>query len=632
MRDGFVKIACCVPPVQVADVSFNVAQTVLLARDAARQEAKIAVFPELGITAYSCQDLFFQRQLLQAAQSGLLLIAEQTAALDMLMFIGLPLAVGARLFDVTAAVYGGKILAVIPKTHISGDPETHEKRYFTSGVEASFDSVQIGKETVPFGTDILLTHSKLPELRVAAEVSGDLKAPYPPSVRHALAGATVIVNSAAFADVLTADVYHRSLVCGQSARLISAYAYCSCGSGESTQDAVYTGHSLICENGTVCAERDDIGTQKNALIVTEVDVRYLEDERRKTGLFSDAKYRTVEFGRELVVTELTRPISGTPFIPENDDECAARCEKTLALQALGLKKRIEHTNAKCVVLGLSGGLDSSLALLVCVRAMAMLKRQNKDILVVTMPCFGTTKRTRGNAEKLASAFGCTLKVVQIGTSVTQHFTDIGHDPSETDSTYENAQARERTQVLMDLAGQNGGFVVGTGDLSELALGWTTYNGDHMSMYGVNASVPKTLIRRIIFYAAQHAPANVASILRDILDTPVSPELLPPQDGEIAQKTEELVGPYELNDFFLYYSVRRGFEPRKIERLARRAFAGVYDNELIVKCLTSFYRRFFSQQYKRSCLPDGPKIGTLGLSPRSAWQMPSDAVVQIWLRR
>ncbi len=627
MQDGFVKLACCVPEVRVADVAHNAGATLALAREAAVRGAKVAVFPELGLTAYTCHDLFLQRRLLDAARDALLKLAEQTAALDTLLFVGLPLIVRDRLYNVAAALYGGQVLALIPKSHIPNYSEFYERRHFTPASEAAFTEVELGGRAVPFGTDILLCHRNLPELKVGCEICEDLWVPNPPSIRHALAGATVIVNLSASDEIVAKDEYRRELVSGQSARLVCAYAYASAGAGESTQDLVYTGHSLLCENGGVLAEL----TTPSGLILSECDVGRLVHERRRMSTFGGVGgYREIAFGGALERTELTRFYSRTPFVPEDPARRAARCEKIFTLQSMGLQKRIAHTNAKCVVVGVSGGLDSTLALLVAARAMDLLGRPHSDVLAVTMPCFGTTKRTRSNAELLSEKLGCTLRCVNIFDAVNGHFSDIGHNPAVTDVTYENSQARERTQVLMDLAGEHGGFVVGTGDLSELALGWATYNGDHMSMYAVNTSVPKMLVRHLVDYeAGVCGDPELAAVLRDILATPVSPELLPAKDGEISQITEDLVGPYELHDFFLYYCVRWGFAPAKIYRLARYAFAGAYDDATILKWLKKFYWRFFSQQFKRSCLPDGPKVGSVTLSPRGDWRMPSDAVCAIW---
>lgn len=624
MKDGFVKVACCVPSIVVADAAHNAAQTAELAVQAAAAGAKLAVFPELGLTGATCADLFLQQRLLDAAKDALLSVAAATAQLDLLLFVGLPFAWQGRIYDVAAAIYGGSVLALVPKTMLSAE----EMRHFASGEDLG--EVRLGDRAVPFGTDLLFTHTALAELRVGCEFGGDLASPFAPSADAAIAGATVIACLGADAEVVGAAARRKLLVSAQSARLTCAYLYCGAGDGESTQDAVFTGHALICETGAVLAERNEAQKDVSPLLLTEIDAQKMEIDRRRSGVFGGETYRAVPFGAGLSETELTRTFARLPFVPQDKAAIRERCETIFRLQALGLKKRIAHTRAKTAIVGVSGGLDSTLALLVSVRAMALLGRPASDVVAVTMPCFGTTSRTRSNAERLAEQLGCTFKTVDISAAVRQHFADIGHAETNTDTTYENAQARERTQVLMDLAGDLGGFVVGTGDLSELALGWATYNGDHMSMYGVNASVPKTLMRHIVSHIADGAQAPLAAVLRDIVATPVSPELLPPKDGEIAQKTEAIVGPYELHDFFLYYLVRRGFAPEKVRRLANCAFAGVYDDATVAAWLQTFCRRFFSQQFKRSCVPDGPAVGTLTLSPRSDWRMPSDAAAAAWL--
>ncbi len=626
MQDGFVKIAAATPAIRLADPGYNGAAVIDLMRQAAGQGVKIAVFPELCLTGYTCGDLFLQKALLSGALSALDAVREASRGLDLLALVGLPIAVRGCLYNCAAAVYEGRVLALIPKIHLPNYAEFYEKRHFVSGAGVS-ETISLFGQDVPLRADVLLRHGSLSELAVGVELCEDLWVPEPPSIRLAKAGATVICNLSASDELVTKDDYRRSLVSGQSARLVCCYVYADAGEGESTQDLVYTGHDLICENGAVLAEAN-CGA---GLIVSETDVQLLDSERRKMGTFCGEALAEITWGGALSETALTRQYSRTPFVPTGEALRAARCERIITLQSLGLKRRIEHTRAGSVVIGVSGGLDSTLAMLVAAKAMDLCGRDRRDIIAVTMPCFGTTRRTRSNAEILAESLGATLRTVDITAAVNQHFADIGHDPSKLDVTFENSQARERTQVIMDIANQTGGFVVGTGDLSELALGWATYNGDHMSMYGVNASVPKTLVRHLVAYVAGTCgiPA-LAECLESILATPVSPELLPAKDGEISQITEDLVGPYELHDFYLYHAIRRSCPPKKVYRLARYAFAGAYDDGTILKWLRTFYRRFFAQQFKRSCLPDGPKVGSVTLSPRGDWRMPSDAVSALWL--
>ena len=626
MQEGFVKIAAATPAIRVGDPAYNGAAVIDLMRQAAALGVKIAVFPELCLTGYTCGDLFLQKALLSGALDALRAVREASRGLDLLALVGLPLAVRGCLYNCAAAVYEGRVMALIPKLHLPNYAEFYEKRHFVSGAGVS-ETVCLFGQDVPLRADILLRHGALSELAVGVELCEDLWVPEPPSIRLAKAGATVICNLSASDELVTKDDYRRSLVSGQSARLVCCYVYADAGEGESSQDLVYTGHDLICENGALLAESNC----RTGLIVSEADVQFLDAERRRMSTFCGEAMTEIVWGAELSETALTRPYSRTPFVPAGQALRAARCERIITLQSLGLKRRIEHTSAGSVVIGVSGGLDSTLAMLVAAKAMDLCGRDRRDIIAVTMPCFGTTRRTRSNAEILAESLGVTLRTVDITAAVSQHFSDIGHDPEKLDVTFENSQARERTQVIMDIANQTGGFVVGTGDLSELALGWATYNGDHMSMYGVNASVPKTLVRHLVSYVADTCgiPA-LSSCLRDILATPVSPELLPAKDGEISQITEDLVGPYELHDFYLYHAIRRGCPPKKVYRLARCAFSGAYDDATILKWLRTFYRRFFAQQFKRSCLPDGPKVGSVTLSPRGDWRMPSDAVSTLWL--
>ncbi len=589
------------------------------------------VFPELCITGYSCGDLFLQELLLKHAMKGLKKIAKCTEGTDAIVFVGLPVCYRGKLYNAAAALCGGEILGIVPKTYLPNYNEFYEARYFAKGMEETV-YLDIGDESVPMGRRLLFTCDTMKELVIGAEICEDLWAPNPPSIDHALAGATLIVNlSASDAAAGKAD-YRRNLVCGQSARLICGYLYAGAGNGESTQDVVYPGHNMIAENGTLLAESKRF---ENETVYAAIDLKKLEEERRRTTAFEMGEnagdYEEVEFSLKTEETKLTAKIDPAPFVPGNKEARDQRCDEILTIQAMGLLGRLKHTGCKCAVIGISGGLDSTLALLVTVRAFDRLGIDRKGILAVTMPGFGTTDRTYANAWNMMKRLGVTGLEVSIKDAVNVHFQDIGLDASKHDVTYENAQARERTQILMDLANKENGMVIGTGDMSELALGWATYNGDHMSMYGVNSSVPKTLVRHLVrYYADTCGDDGLQEVLLDVLDTPVSPELLPPKDGKISQKTEDLVGPYELHDFFLYYMMRFGFAPRKIFRLAKQAFSGVYEEDVIMKWLKNFYSRFFSQQFKRSCLPDGPKVGTVALSPRGDLRMPSDACAKIWL--
>ena len=597
MIHGFLKACTVSPALRVADCAFNTQQTIAAMQRAALDGAQLAVFPELGLTGYTCGDLFFQQPLQRAAAKGLAAVLEASAGLDLVALVGLPVAVDGKLYNCAAVVCHGKLLGLVPKTHLPNYGEFYEKRQFNPA-PAGVRTLRFAGQEVPFGTQLLFRCAEMPEFCLAAEVCEDLWAPLPPSTHHALAGATVIANLSASDETIGKADYRRALVCQQSARLLCTYLYADAGHGESTTDMVFAAHDLICENGALLAEAKPFGP---GCACTELDLGRMVSERCRSTTFQpeSAGYETVVFHLPLREVQLTRPVSPTPFVPAGDAARAERCELILAMQADGLAKRIAHAHAKTAVIGISGGLDSSLALLVAVRAMQRLGRPAQDVLAVTMPCFGTTHRTRSNAEILV--------------------------------TYENCQARVRTLELMDLANRTGGLVVGTGDLSELALGWATYNGDHMSMYGVNADVPKTLVRHIVRYAADAAENEaLRAVLLDILDTPVSPELLPAnKNGEIAQQTESLVGPYELHDFYLYYVLRFGFGPAKIYRLARHALGDRYPDDVLLHWLKNFYRRFFAQQFKRSCLPDGPKIGSVTLSPRGDWRMPSDACAAVW---
>ena len=630
MRDGFLKAAVGTPKTAVADCRKNADEILRLIGEMEQRKAKLMVFPELCITGYTCGDLFWQKALLEAAREELLRIAAKTKQTDALIFVGLPFAYGGKLYNIAAALNHGAVLGLIPKTHLPNYGEFYEARQFAPAPEETGEVILDGKK-VPFGTRLLFACPEMEDLTVAAEICEDLWVPEPPSIHHALAGATVLVNLSASDEVTGKDRYRRNLVAGQSARLVCAYLYATAGEGESTTDLVFGGQNLIGENGQILAEGKRFG---NETLYADLDLSYLTGERRRMTTFPAAEngdYRKIAFSLKKEETALERYFSPHPFLPDDRHEVEERCDEILNIQAMGLKKRLEHVHGTHAVLGISGGLDSTLALLVTARAFDLLGLPRDQITAVTMPGFGTTDRTYQNACEMTRQLGATLKEVDIREAVTIHFRDIGHDSEVHDVTYENAQARERTQVLMDIANKNGGLVIGTGDLSELALGWATYNGDHMSMYGVNGSVPKTLVRHLVNYWADTCgEEKLSAILRDVLDTPVSPELLPPRDGDIAQKTEDLVGPYELHDFFLYYMMRAGYDPAKIYRIANLAFAGVYEEETILKWLKKFYWRFFSQQFKRSCLPDGPKVGSVALSPRGDWRMPSDACVRVWM--
>ena len=631
MKNGFVKVAAATPDIRVADVEFNTQNIINAMEEAQKNGAKILVFPELCVTGYTCSDLFDHSVLLKASRKALLEIAENTSDKDMLVFVGAPLEVNGKLYNVAAAMNQGEILGFTTKTFLPNYGEFYEMRQFTPGPQTVREITFEGKK-IPFGPQILFQAEGMEELVVAAEICEDVWSPVPPSIQAALEGATVIVNCSASDETIGKDTYRRALISGQSARLISGYIYANAGEGESTTDLVFGGHNIIAENGTILKESS---RYVNEIIYSELDLQRITGERRKNTTFQPLDEETlvrVPFTVEETKTFLTRTFPKKPFVPSDEQTRAQRCEEILTIQAMGLKKRLAHTNARTAVVGISGGLDSTLALLVTARAFDMLGRDKKDIIAVTMPCFGTTDRTYQNACEMSKKVGATLIEVPIADAVNVHFRDIGHDPEDHSVTYENCQARERTQVLMDIANKTWGMVIGTGDLSELALGWATYNGDHMSMYGVNASVPKTLVRHLVKYAADDTKDEaLKNVLYDVLDTPVSPELLPPKDGDIAQKTEDLVGPYELHDFFLYFMLRFGYEPSKIFRIACMTFDGEYDKETIFKWLETFCRRFFSQQFKRSCLPDGPKVGTVALSPRGDWRMPSDACVAVWMR-
>ncbi len=635
MRDGFIKVAVSSPELRVADCGFNRDKMVDKAGKMADLGVKLLAFPEFSLTGFTCNDLFLQDTLLEGALQALKEYKEETKELDLVSVVGMPFLHRGRLYNVAAVVNRGKICGIVPKSHIPNYAEFYEARQFVPwNQQVSEVLLPWGEETV-IGNRILFAAAGLPEFTFGIEICEDLWMPVPPSGELAMAGASVIVNPSASDELTGKAAYRRELVKNQSARTLSAYLYADAGEGESTQDMVFAGHNLIVENGAVLAESEPFADDHD--LVTEIDLFRLRSERRRMTTFplmadpAEKGFVIREFGiNTQEETALTRQYQRTPFVPDTRKNREKRCNEILNIQANGLVKRLKHTSCKNAVIGLSGGLDSTLALLVTVRAFDRLGLSRKGIVCVTMPCFGTTDRTYENAVHLTEELGTALREIDIREAVTTHFRDIGHDIRVQDVTYENGQARERTQILMDIANQCSGMVIGTGDMSELALGWATYNGDHMSMYGVNCSVPKTLVRFLVQYYADSAEHDsLKNILYDVLDTPVSPELLPPEEGEISQKTEDIVGPYELHDFFLYYVLRFGFSPSKIYRLAWYTFQGDYDRDTIYKWLSAFYHRFFRQQFKRSCLPDGPKVGTVSVSPRGDLRMPSDASDALW---
>lgn len=635
MKDGFIKVAAATPKIKVADPAYNTEEILKIIDETEKNGASILVFSELTISGYTCGDLFLQQPLLTECKNQLLRIVKATENKSMLVVVGCPIVIKQKLYNCAVVISDGSILGIVPKTHLPNYSEFYELRHFTSG-EGLEEDLWFGEEFgyVNVAVNQLFKCKEIPELVVACEICEDLWVPLPPSTYHAMAGATVICNPSASVETTTKESYRRSLVSNQSARLLAAYIYADAGEGESTQDVVYSGHHLICENGSVLAEAKRF---TNEIIYADIDVQKLAAERRKMTSFPGGNVKDYEdyteevFSLKVKENKITRTFPKAPFVPDNQDERDKRCDEILSLQSMGLKKRLEHTNCKHAVVGISGGLDSTLAVLVTARAFDLLDIPRENLICVTMPCFGTTDRTYQNAVSLIKELGATLKEVRIEKAVRQHFADIGHDENNHDVTYENSQARERTQILMDMANQYNGMVIGTGDMSELALGWATYNGDHMSMYAVNCSVPKTLVRYLVLYYAETTDnKKLSEVLMDVLDTPVSPELLPPVDGVISQKTEDLVGPYELHDFFLYYMLRFGFPKSKLYRMAKLTFDGVYDDETIKKWLDKFYWRFFSQQFKRSCLPDGPKVGSVAVSPRGDLRMPSDASPTAWI--
>ena len=634
MNYGFLKVAAATPKIKVADIDYNTDLICEEIEKMSEQGVRLLVFPELSITGYTCSDLFWQSRLILGAKEAAIKIAKYAAKYKMIVIVGLPYEHNGKLYNAAAVLYKGEIIGVVPKKHIPNYAEFYEGRHFTEGFD-NVTMVEFDKKMVPMGTNILFKCKDMQDFVFGVEICEDLWVPNPPSINHALAGATIIANLSASDEITGKSLYRKELVKGQSARLVCGYIYSDAGEGESTTDLVFAGHNLICENGNILCEAKRF---RNESVVADIDIDKIKNERRKMTTFKSRDkedYYIVQFEMNMLGEyKLTRHIDNMPFVPKDLESRNERCEEILTIQALGLKKRIEHTNAESVVVGISGGLDSTLALLVIVRAFDMLNKDRKDIIAVTMPGFGTTDRTYDNGITLIKKLSATFLEINITAAVNEHFKAINHDSSIKDTTYENVQARQRTLYLMNLANEYNGFVVGTGDLSELVLGWATYNGDHMSMYGVNSSIPKTLVRHLVkYYADNCQDKQLQDVLLDVLETPVSPELLPPsEDGEIAQKTEDLVGPYELHDFFMYYMLRLGYEPSKIYYLARVAFKEIYTKETILKWLKVFYKRFFSQQFKRSCLPDGPKVGTVAVSPRGDLRMPSDGCSTFWLKQ
>ncbi|MGN0805203.1 MAG: NAD(+) synthase [Candidatus Coproplasma sp.] len=634
MRYGFVKVCSATPEIRVADVEYNVKNIISAIKESAENGSQITVFPELCVCGYTCADLFNQSALLNAVEDGVCAIKKATEGIKTLVFVGAPIRYSDRLYNCAIAISDGKILGIVPKTYIPNYNEFYERRHFSVGFKKCVIINFLG-QSVAMGCNIIFKAENNPDLIVGAEICEDLWAPESPSIKTTRAGAKIIVNLSCSDETVGKAEYRKDLVKVQSGKLVCGYIYCDAGDGESTTDMVFAGHNLICENGKIIAQSELF---KNGLIYGEIDVEMLSAERQRmaSGYFSNDEnslgdWLEIPFVSACGSKEIERVFDPKPFVPSDNNLLSERTKLILDIQAKALAKRLKHTNAKTAVIGISGGLDSSLALLVTRRAFIYLNKPLSDIIAITMPGFGTTSRTKNNSLKLIDLMGATSKTILISESVLTHFKDIGHNPDDRDATYENSQARMRTMILMDVANQSGGIVIGTGDLSELALGWATYNGDHMSMYGVNASVPKTLVKHLVRAEAEAIGGEIKKVLYDVLDTEISPELLPPdKDGKIAQKTEDLVGPYELHDFFLYNVVRYGFAPEKVEYMAEKAFDGVYSKETILKWLKCFYRRFFSQQFKRSCIPDGVKVGSIALSPRGDWRMPSDAVASIWL--
>ena len=627
MKDGFLRVACATNNVKVADCDYNSNEIIKLIFEAHEKGTSLIVFPELSITAYTCMDLFFQKSLLDSAEKSLLKIAKETSKLDIISIVGLPLKNNNCLYNCACVIQKGKILGFVPKMNIPNYSEFQELRFFDKG--CNYKTIDFYGQSVPLGSNIVFSCKNFKEFKFSIEICEDLWVSNPPSNDLCQAGANIIANLSASNELISKAKYRKDLVKMQSAKLTSCYLYADAGPGESSTDLVFSAHNIIAENGIVLKESSKF---KSGIIVEDIDLQKIESERVKTATsYGEKTAFEVEFSINKRDIPLKREIPKFPFVPSSSNKLSEHCDEILTIQAMGLAKRLKHTGLKSVVLGVSGGLDSTLALIVIKKAFDILNLDKENIRAVSMPCFGTTTRTKSNAQKLALAYKASFEEINIYESVKKHFEDIGHDDKIHDVTYENSQARERTQILMDLSNKYNALVIGTGDLSELALGFATYNGDHMSMYAVNSSIPKTLVRHLVEYEANHSNDNLKEILLDILNTPVSPELLPPSDNKISQKTEEIVGPYELHDFFLYYFIRFAFTPKKILRLALIAFKDVYDEETIKKWLTIFLKRFFSQQFKRSCLPDGPKVGSVSLSPRGDFRMPSDAEVNIWIK-
>jgi NAD+ synthase (glutamine-hydrolysing) len=637
MKKGFLKVCAATPTLTLGDCTANGHHLLSCIETAAQEGAGLIVFPELCVTGYSCGDLFFQSALLEAAEKTVAQLAKATTHLSTLIVLGAPIRVDAKLYNAAVVLLKGRILGIVPKMFLPNYNEFYEKRWFSSGLYVSSTTLNYADQTVPFSPNLLFKATNTPYVTLGLEICEDLWAPLAPSTLHTLHGATLIANLSASNELIGKAQYRKNLIAQQSARSLCSYVYASSGIGESTTDVVFSGHKLIYENGYLLAESDLFATH-NDLLYAIVDTEKIYQERLKQPheippvCLNASPYEIIEFVLPDTDFEWTRPIDPHPFVPHDERTLAKRCQEIFAIQSQGLAKRMTHIHADTLVIGISGGLDSTLALLVAVKAAKLLNKSPKSIIGITMPGFGTTDRTYQNALTLMQLLGITTHEISIVKSTLQHLADIDHDLNCHNTTYENAQARERTQILMDFSNKTNGLVVGTGDLSELALGWATYNGDHMSMYGVNASIPKTLVRHLVNYVAHYESDEATrKVLLDILDTPVSPELLPPDaEGAIAQKTEDLVGPYELHDFYLYYILRFGYSPDKVYFLARQAFKGIYEPETLLKWLKVFYRRFFSQQFKRSCLPDGPKVGSVCLSPRGDWRMPSDAHSTLWL--
>lgn len=641
LKFGYYRLAVASLAHRVADIDYNIEQIKQLIRNCHSRGCDCLVLPELAVTGYSCGDLFFQSLLIDKAQQGLIELAKFSAELSMLLVVGAPIAQGGRLFNCAVLIANGEIVGIVPKKFLPNTQEFYEERWFSAASDRGANEVVIGGQPIPFGDDLLFQDLHRPDCVIGVEICEDGWVANPPSGQMAVAGATVLLNLSASPEILGKQQYRQQLVRSQSARCLSAYAYASAGAGESSTDLVFSGHSLIAENGTILCETERFSFDSQ-WVCADIDLNRLMNERLKNNSFAgscaDGDYRVVGVSNSLPAStaeqgELKRQLDRHPFVPSNNEERNQCCQEIFALQTTALARRLKHIGTKNVVIGVSGGLDSTLAMLVVIKAFDLLQLDRKGIEAVIMPGFGTTQRTQGNAEKLIELLGTSRRVISIDAAVRQHFKDIGHDETVHDITYENCQARERTQILMDIANQLSGIVIGTGDLSELALGWCTYNADHMSMYGVNCGVPKTLVRYLVSWCAESGHCGATrTVLDDICATPVSPELLPPDGaGQISQVTEDHVGPYELHDFFLFQVVRHQYEPQKVLFLAQQAFDGDYDGATILRWLKVFYQRFFSQQFKRSCLPDGPKVGSVALSPRGDWRMPSDASVDLWLK-